>query len=111
MDRRLIGPVLDPEPLGNVPEELHEVVQQLRLVFPSGMDESDDDYLPLLVILDPLLSDEHLGVVVEAAFGIDRHLVRNQAAAALSVKAPAPEAIERLHTRMTACGWSIVDDE
>ncbi|MFI5569888.1 DUF3349 domain-containing protein [Streptomyces sp. NPDC051740] len=98
------------EPSGNIPEELHEVVRQLRLVFPSGMDEHDD-YLPLLVVLDPLLSDEHLGVVVEAAFGIDRHLVRNQAAAALSVKAPAPEVVERLRTRMTAAGWSIVDDE
>lgn len=97
--------------LAGVPQALHEVVRQLRLVFPSGMDQNDDVYLPLLVILEPLLSEEHLGLAVEAAFGVDRHIVRSDAAAAFSVRTPAPETVDRLRTRMTARGWTVVDDE
>lgn len=90
---------------------LVEVVEQLRLVFPAGVREDDEDYGPLLVILSDLLSERNLGVVVEAAFGHDRHVARNQAAAALSVRKPTAEQVERLKERMVAQGWYLEDDE
>jgi hypothetical protein len=89
---------------------LAEVVDQLRLVFPSGVREDDADYGPLLIILSDLLSERNLGVVVEAAFGVDRHVVRNQAAAALSMRKPPADQVDRLKERMTERGWYLEDD-
>jgi hypothetical protein len=88
---------------------LAEVVDQLRLVFPSGVREDDADYGPLLIILSDLLSERNLGVVVEAAFGVDRHVVRNQAAAALSMRKPPADQVDRLKERMTERGWYLED--
>lgn len=90
---------------------LAEVVDQLRLVFPAGVREDDADYGALLVILSDLLSERNLGVVVEAAFGLDRHVVRNQAAAALSIRKPSAQQVEQLNRRMVERGWYLEDDE
>ncbi|MGW1213644.1 DUF3349 domain-containing protein [Streptomyces sp. NPDC002499] len=90
---------------------LAEVVDQLRLVFPTGVHEDDVDYGPLLVVLSDLLSERNLGVVVEAAFGLDPHVVRNQAAAAQSHRKPPAEQVERLKERMTERGWYLEDGE
>ncbi|MCH5671597.1 DUF3349 domain-containing protein [Streptomyces gilvus] len=90
---------------------LAEVVDQLRLVFPAGIPEGDADYGPLLVILSDLLCERNLGVVVEAAFGLDRHVVRNQAAAALSIRQPSARQVEQLKQRMVERGWYLEDDE
>ncbi|WP_317885096.1 hypothetical protein [Streptomyces sp. W16] len=90
---------------------LAEVVDQLRLVFPAGVREDDADYGPLLVILSDLLAERNLGVVVEAAFGFDRHVVRNRAAGALSYGKPPAEEVERLKERMTGRGWYLEDTE
>jgi hypothetical protein len=89
---------------------LAEVVDQLRLVFPSGVREDDADYGPLLIILSDLLSERNLGVVVGAAFGVDRHVVRDQAAAALSMRKPSADQVDRLKERMTERGWYLEDD-
>ncbi|MFF4258543.1 hypothetical protein ACFY1L_45890 [Streptomyces sp. NPDC001663] len=94
-----------------LPPYLAEVVDRLRLVFPSGIRQDDADYGPLLVILSALLSERNLGVVVEAAFGLDRHVVRNQAAAALSIRKPSAQQVEQLNRRMVERGWYMEDDE
>ncbi|MFF2516664.1 hypothetical protein [Streptomyces sp. NPDC058086] len=99
------GKMTDLEP------HLAEVVDQLGQVFPAGVREDDDDYGPLLVIVSDLLSERNLGVVVEAAFGLDRHVVRNQAAAALSIRKPSAERVEELKAEMVERGWYLEDDE
>ncbi|MFI6011304.1 hypothetical protein ACIBAG_21210 [Streptomyces sp. NPDC051243] len=101
MDREM--PDLEPH--------LAEVVDQLHLVFPVGIREDDADYGPLLVILSGLLSERNLGVVVEAAFGLDQHVVRNQMAAALSIRKPPARQVEQLNERMVERGWYLEDDE
>ncbi|MFF4903459.1 DUF3349 domain-containing protein [Streptomyces sp. NPDC001260] len=90
---------------------LADVVAQLRAVFPEGVREGDGDYDPLLVILWDVLSERNLGVVVEAAFGHERHVVRNRMAAALSVRKPSAQQVERLRQRMVERGWLLDDDE
>ncbi|MDH6215888.1 hypothetical protein [Streptomyces pseudovenezuelae] len=90
---------------------LAEIVDQLRRVFPAGVREGDADYGALLVVLSDLLSERNLGVVVETAFGLDRHVVRNRAAGALSSRKPPAEEAERLKERMTGGGWYLEDDE
>ncbi|MGW1757089.1 hypothetical protein [Streptomyces mirabilis] len=90
---------------------LVEVVEQLRASFPDGVREDDEDYGPLLVILSDLMSERNLGVVVESAFGLDRHVVRNQAAAALSIRKPSAERVEELKAEMVERGWYLEDDE
>ncbi|MFF4394496.1 DUF3349 domain-containing protein [Streptomyces sp. NPDC001480] len=89
--------------------ELAEVVRELVEVFPDGVD--DDDYYPLLVILSGALSERNLGVAVHAAFGRDPHVARNEAADACTGNKPSRRRIEDLRSRMTAKGWSIVEDE
>ncbi|MFF2363558.1 hypothetical protein ACFVU0_12680 [Streptomyces sp. NPDC058122] len=89
--------------------ELAEVVRELVEVFPGGVD--DADYYPLLVVLSDVLSERNLGVAVHAAFGLDPHVARNEAADACTGGKPARRRIEDLRSRMTAKGWSIVDDE
>ncbi|MCT9008306.1 DUF3349 domain-containing protein [Streptomyces rhizosphaerihabitans] len=89
--------------------ELAEVVRSLVEVFPDGVD--DDDYHPLLVILSDVLSERNLGVAVHAAFGLDPHVARNEAADARTGNKPSRRGIEDLRSRMTAKGWSIVEDE
>ncbi|MFF3334716.1 hypothetical protein ACFYWX_35125 [Streptomyces sp. NPDC002888] len=98
----------------NLEPHLAELVEQLRTSFPAGLREDggdDEDYGPLLVILSELLSERNLGVVVEAAFGLDRHVVRNHAAAALSVRKPPAGQVERLKERMVGHGWCLEDDD
>jgi hypothetical protein len=73
--------------------------------------EDDAAYGPLLVILSDLLSERNLGMVVEAAFGLERHVVRNQAAAALSIRKPSAQQVEQLNRRMVERGWYLEDDE
>jgi hypothetical protein len=97
--------------MADLEPHLAEVVDQLRLVFPAGVREDDTDFGPLLVILSDLLSERNLGVVVEAAFGLDRHVARNHAAAALSVRKPPAEQVERLKDRMVGRGWYLQDDD
>lgn len=94
----------------NVEPHLAEVVEQLRASFPAGLSEDDEEYGPLLANLSELLSERNLGVVVEAAFGCDRHVVRNQAAAALSVRKPSAEQVKRLKESMAGRGWCLDDD-
>jgi len=89
--------------------ELADVVRELVEIFPGGVD--DDDYHPLLVILSDVLSERNLGVAVHAAFGLDPHVTRNEAADASAGNKPSRRRIEDLRSRMTAKGWSIVDDE
>ncbi|BBC36134.1 hypothetical protein SGFS_074280 [Streptomyces graminofaciens] len=88
---------------------LAEVVDGLASVFPDGV--ADEDYPPLLVILSESLSERNLGVVVEAAFGVDRHVARNDMAAALSVRRPAPGRVGRLKARMVERGWELDDED
>ncbi|NEC85652.1 DUF3349 domain-containing protein [Streptomyces sp. SID12501] len=95
----------------NLEPHLAEVVDQLRQVFPDGIQEDDENYGPLLVILSDLLSERNLGVVVEAAFGLDRHVARNQAAAALSIRKPSVEQVEKLKEEIVERGWHLEDDE
>lgn len=90
---------------------LVEVVEQLRASFPDGVREDDEDYGPLLVILSDLLSERNLGVVVESAFGLDRHVVRNHAAAALSTRKPPAYQVQQLRERMAERGWCPMDEE
>lgn len=88
--------------------ELADVVRELVEVFPCGVD--DDDYYPLLVILSDVLSERSLGVAVHAAFGLDPHVARNEAADACTGDRPSRRRIEDLRSRMTAKGWSLVED-
>ncbi|MGX5182746.1 DUF3349 domain-containing protein [Streptomyces avermitilis] len=90
---------------------LVEVVEQLRTSFPQGVREDDEDYGPLLVILSDLLSERNLGVVAESAFGLNRHVVRNHAAAALSVRRPPAQQVRQLRKRMAERGWCPKDEE
>ncbi|WP_055524437.1 hypothetical protein [Streptomyces graminilatus] len=87
------------------------MADRLQLVFPVGVRDNDAHYGPLLVILSDLLSERNLGVVVEAAFGLDRHVVRNRAAAALSIRKPSAQQVEQLKQRMIERGWYLEDDE
>ncbi|MFE4968449.1 hypothetical protein [Streptomyces sp. NPDC056660] len=88
--------------------ELADVVRELVEIFPGGV---DDDYYPLLVILSDVLSERNLGVAVHAAFGLDPYVARNEAADACAGNRPSRRRIEDLRGRMTAKGWSIIDDE
>jgi len=63
------------------------------------------------LLLSGLLSERNRGVVVEAAFGLDRHVVRNQQAAALSGRKPPAQQVEQLKQRMVERGWYLEDDE
>ncbi|MEU5597928.1 hypothetical protein [Streptomyces sp. NPDC020298] len=89
--------------------ELAEVVRELVEIFADGVVE--DDYYPLLVILSDALSERNLGVAVHAAFGLDPHVARNEAADACTGNRPSRRRIEDLRSRMTAKGWSIGEDE
>lgn len=95
----------------NPPPHLAEVVEQLHASFPVGLREDDEDYASLLVILSDLLSERNLGEVMEAAFGLDQHMVRNRTAAALSVRKPSVGQVERLKERVVARGWNLEDEE
>ncbi|RPF38181.1 DUF3349 domain-containing protein [Streptomyces sp. TLI_185] len=86
-----------------------DVVRELVEIFPGGVD--DDDYYPLLVILADVLSERNLGAAVHGVFGLDPHVARNEAADACTGNKPSRRRIEDLRRRMTARGWSIVDDE
>jgi hypothetical protein len=97
--------------LVNAEGHLVDVIDLLRQVFPGGLREDDAEYGPLLVTLSDLLSERNLGMVVEAAFGLDRHVVRNQAAAALSIRKPSAQQVEQLNRRMVERGWYLEDDE
>ncbi|MEU5099019.1 hypothetical protein [Streptomyces sp. NPDC020996] len=50
------------------------------------------------------------GAVVEAAFGLDRHVVRNQAAA-LFIRKPSARQVEQLKQHMVERGWYLEDDK
>jgi hypothetical protein len=89
--------------------ELAEVVRKLIDVFPDGVD--DGDHYPLLVILSRELPERNLGVALHAAFGLDPHVARNEAADACTGNKPSRRRIEDLRGRIAAKGWSTVEDE
>ncbi|WP_351223394.1 hypothetical protein [Streptomyces sp. NPDC002133] len=67
-----------------------------------------------MVVLSDLLSRRNLGLVVEGAFGIDRHAAVHEAvyaaASAQSPGKPSRRAVRALRERMAADGWTVTDD-
>lgn len=90
-----------------LPEYLVPVLETLRRAFPEGV--SDEDYLPLLVVLREGLSEGNLALVVAELMDDEIVVIDNDAAAAVSVRRPPAAEVQRLRDRLIASGW--VPDE
>src|SRR5258708_13789177 len=67
---------------------LREVLEQLRRAYPGGVPK--DDYMALLAVLADHMSEENVAIVVAELIDGEIVVVANDAAAAESVRGPAP---------------------
>jgi hypothetical protein len=87
-------------------EPLQAVVEVLQTAFPSG---PGADYAPLLAVLYDDLSEENLGLVMEAFAGVDRHIAVHDAIDAVTKKRPSPADVARVRAVLEENGWSDED--
>lgn len=77
-----------------LPEYLRPVVDLVLRAYPQGLPRSD--YAPLLVVLSDHLSEGNLGLAIWGICGEEPVVAQNDAAAALSIKRPAPDEVVRV---------------
>jgi hypothetical protein len=86
-----------------VDHALREVLGVLRLAYPPGVPE--DDYMALLTLLGDWMSEENLSIVVAELIDGEVAIVANDAAAAQSLRLPAPAAKARVRSALSSAGW------
>ena len=86
-----------------VDHALREVLEVLRLAYPRGVPE--DDYMALLAVLGDWMSEENLSIVIAELIDGEVAIVANDAAAAQSVRLPAPAAKARVRSALDSAGW------
>jgi len=79
------------------------VVGAERRAYPRGVPEQD--YAPLLVILQEHLSERNLSAVVAELIDGETVVVANDAAAVMGDRRPRPDDVERVKTFLEAHGW------
>ncbi len=79
----------------------------LRQAYPRGV--PDQDYAPLLVVLQEHLSARNLAAVVAELVDGETVVVENDAAAALSHRRPKPSDVKRVREFLEARGWTPED--
>ncbi|MEM8829182.1 MAG: DUF3349 domain-containing protein [Cyanobacteria bacterium P01_G01_bin.19] len=82
---------------------LRSTYELIRSSFPDGIDR--DSYLPLLAILEQDMSDRNLAETISYYTKQDYSKVLNDVWAAQSTSIPSPESLERVKTRLLACGY------
>ena len=87
---------------------LREVLEQLRRAYPGGVPE--DDYMALLAVLADDMSEENVAIVVAELIDGEIVVVANDAAAAKSVRVPAPAVRARVRSALESAGWHPVLD-
>lgn len=84
-------------------EYLVPILELLRRVFPHGV--TQEDYLPLLVVLREGLSEENLAAVVAELMDDEIAVVDNDAAAVASVRRPPATDVKRVRDKLAEAGW------
>jgi hypothetical protein len=84
-------------------EALWGILDQLRRAYPRGVPQ--DDYMALLAVLGDDMSEENVAIVVAEVIDGEIAVVANDAAAALSVRAPGPAGKARVEALLESAGW------
>jgi hypothetical protein len=75
----------------------------LRAAYPEGV--PDEDYLPLLVVLNPDLSARNLAAVIAELIDGEAVVVDNDAAAAAGSRRPPAKDVQRVRDHLMAFGY------
>ena len=86
-----------------IPDYLAPILAVLRRAYPAGLTE--DDYLPLLAVLQDYMSYENLAIVVAELVDGERVVVENDAAKAASSLRPSLEQVDRIRRHLVEGGW------
>ncbi len=81
---------------------LKSIYELINRAFPQGI--SIESYFPLLTLLEPQMSDRNLAETIAYYKKIDYSEVLNDIYAVKSTSIPSTEAINKVKTRLQACG-------
>jgi hypothetical protein len=88
----------------SLPQHLRSTYRLIQAAFPQGID--GDAYLPLLALLSQNLADRNLADILALAFGIDYGRALNDLYRARTTAMPSAAALERVKSRLLACGYA-----
>ena len=86
-----------------IPAHLQSTASLINRAFPDGVQEPD--YMPLLVVLYPHMSDENLATIVSLLTGRDRGIVLNDVYAAGSGINLESDVMAAVQGRLKAAGF------
>lgn len=92
------------------PKYFVDTLRLLKTAFPDGL--SDEEYLPVVAMLYPFMSNRNLADVMSAFTGLDWGVAMNDMWKAQDVHSFAPEVVARLRERLLVAGfeaWSRED--
>ena len=92
-----------------VGDELLPSLAVLRAAYPAGL--PDEDYLPLLVVLNDGYSDRQLAALVAEFAGRERVVVDNDHAALVSGEKPDRQRVTAVRSRLAEAGYEALDQE
>lgn len=87
----------------NIPPHLQSTFDLLTRAFGDTVEERE--YMALLAVLGEHMCEENIGLAVARRFGRDAEQVTNDLAKVQSVRAPLPEAVQDVRTRLEKAGF------